>query len=65
MQPACAQVSAKSILMGALKPKRVFIHPFSHGLLGLWTRPVFIHPFSTLGLDHTTLKTKGKNVNTW
>ncbi|CAG7876181.1 unnamed protein product [Brassica rapa] len=29
MQPACAQVSAKSILMGALKPKRVFIHPFS------------------------------------
>ncbi|CAG7863450.1 unnamed protein product, partial [Brassica rapa] len=48
MQPACAQVSAKSILMGALKPKRVFIHPFS-----------------TLGLDHTTIKTKGKNVNTW
>ncbi|CAG7870608.1 unnamed protein product [Brassica rapa] len=36
MQPACAQVSAKSILMGALKPKRVFIHPFSDGAHGEW-----------------------------
>ncbi|CAG7863371.1 unnamed protein product [Brassica rapa] len=34
MQPACAQVSAKSILMGALKPKRVFIHPFTHSSHG-------------------------------
>ncbi|CAG7875964.1 unnamed protein product, partial [Brassica rapa] len=53
MQPACAQVSAKSILMGELNPKSVFIHPFSTLAL-----QVFIHPFSTLGLDHTTIKTK-------
>ncbi|CAN6805030.1 unnamed protein product [Brassica oleracea] len=26
MQPACAQVSAKSILTGALTPKRAFVH---------------------------------------
>ncbi|CAN6805238.1 unnamed protein product [Brassica oleracea] len=26
MQPACAQVSAKSILTGALTPERAFVH---------------------------------------
>ncbi|CAG7863586.1 unnamed protein product, partial [Brassica rapa] len=55
MLPACAQVSAKSILMGALKPKRVFIHPFKFSFI-----PSVRLPFSTLGLDHTTMKTKGK-----
>ena len=53
MQPACAQVSAKSILMGALKPKRVFIHPFSTlSLQYAWPRSY-----------HN--KNQGKNVNTW
>ncbi|CAN6969175.1 unnamed protein product [Brassica oleracea var. botrytis] len=51
MQPSCAQVSAKSILTGALTPERAFVHSCVHGYHGSWLD--IIHPFSTLGLDDT------------
>ncbi|KAL0655936.1 hypothetical protein Bca4012_076520 [Brassica carinata] len=62
MHPSCAQVSAKSILTGALTPERAFIQSCVHGYHGSWVN--IIHPFSTLGLDQTTKKIR-QNVNTW
>ncbi|CAG7871057.1 unnamed protein product, partial [Brassica rapa] len=52
MQPACAQVSAKSILTGALKSKRVnsSLHVHSKGPHDHWAE--LIHPFSTLAVQY-------------
>ncbi|WZY87396.1 hypothetical protein YC2023_033780 [Brassica napus] len=52
MQPACAQVSAKSILTGALKPK---IHPFS----------TLAHQYAWPRSYQGKMLTLRKNVNTW
>ncbi|CAF1963847.1 unnamed protein product, partial [Brassica napus] len=62
IEPSCAQVSAKSILTGALTPERAFVHSCVHGYHGSWLD--IIHPFSTLGLDQNTKKIR-ENVNTW
>ncbi|CAF1963823.1 unnamed protein product, partial [Brassica napus] len=60
--PSCAQVSAKSILTGALTPERAFAHSCVHGYHGSWLD--IIHPFSTLWprSDHEKIR---ENVNTW
>ncbi|CAN6929565.1 unnamed protein product [Brassica oleracea] len=68
MLPSCAQVSAKSILTGALTPERAFVHSCVHGYHGSWLD--IIHPFSTLGLDQTTKKMRENQstlfiTNTW
>ncbi|CAG7870960.1 unnamed protein product, partial [Brassica rapa] len=50
MQPACAQVSAKSILTGALKSKRLCLKCCLHGIS--FSGEVLIHPFSTLAVQY-------------